>query len=278
MKKGISVWAFPADWSLDRIFSAAREAGFDGVEVALAETGEVNLDTTPAQAQAIRDLAARHRIELYSVASGLYWKYSLTSGDAQTRHKALSIAKRQLEIANWLGCDTVLIVPGAVEGLAPGGEIVPYDTAYERALEAIAELKPHAERLRVSIGVENVWNKFLLSPLEMKGFIDAAQSPYVGAYFDVGNVLSTGYPEHWIRILGNRIRKVHFKDFKKSVGTIHGFVGLLEGDLHYPAVMQALKEIGYDNWVTAEVGYSAAFPEHSAATTANAMARILEGE
>src|SRR5690606_34875711 len=101
--------------------------------------------------------------------------------------------------------------------------------------------------------VENVWNKFLLSPLEMARFVDDLDSPLAGVYFDVGNILRTGFPEHWIEILGARIKRVHFKDFRLAVDTLGGFVGLLEGDVNWPAVVQALRRIGYDSWVTAEV-------------------------
>jgi hexulose-6-phosphate isomerase len=115
------------------------------------------------------------------------------------------------------------------------------------------QLKEEAEATKVSICLENVWNKFLLSPLEMRDFIDKINSPYVGVYLDVGNVIYTGYPEHWIRILGKRIKKVHFKDFRRKVGTLEGFVDLLAGDVNFPEVMQAFKEVGYDDYVTAEM-------------------------
>jgi len=147
-----------------------------------------------------------------------------------------------------------LVVPGAVNvAFEPGSEIVEYDVAYERALSALKELAPVAEELKVSIGVENVWNKFLLSPMEMRDFIDAVGSPYVGSYFDVGNVLFCGYPEHWVKILGSRIKKVHFKDYRRNVGSLDGFVDLLAGDVDYKSVKAALDKIGYDNWVTAEM-------------------------
>src|SRR5690606_27691514 len=120
-------------------------------------------------------------------------------------------------------------------------------------LEAITGLASHAESAGVSIAIENVWNKFLLSPLEMRSFIDATGSSYVGSYFDVGNVVVNGYPEHWIRILGHRIKKVHFKDYRRQAGGLHGFVDLLAGDVNYPAVVEALKAIGYNNFVTAEM-------------------------
>jgi L-ribulose-5-phosphate 3-epimerase len=101
--------------------------------------------------------------------------------------------------------------------------------------------------------VENVWNKFLLSPLEMRRFIDEIDLPSVGVFFDVGNILLYGFPDQWIRILGKRIKRVHVKDFRTQVGTLHGFTGLLQGDVDWPAVIAALTDIGYDSYLTAEV-------------------------
>jgi len=276
MKIGISVWAFPSDWSLRKIFTTASEAGFDGVEVALAESGEINLKSTMEDMQNVRNLANELEIELYSVASGLYWSYSLTSNDEDIRNKAKSIVEKQLEIASWLSCDTILVVPGSVGvDFIPNSEVVEYDIAYDRALNSINELKSYAEKLGVVIGIENVWNKFLLSPLEMRDFIDKIDSKFVGAYFDVGNVIYSGYPEHWIKILGNRIKKVHFKDYRKSVGGIDGFVDMLSGDVNYPAVILELDKIGYTGWVTAEVGIYKDYPLQSVQNTANSMRRIF---
>lgn len=276
MKMGISVWAFPSDWILQRIFETARDAGFDGVEVALSEDGEINLNSTEEDMQIIKNAAKECKIELYSVASGLYWKYSLTSNDEDVRNKAKSIVEKQLEVASWLDCDTILVVPGSVGvDFIPNSEVVEYDIAYDRALSSMNELKSYAEKLGVAIGVENVWNKFLLSPLEMRDFIDKIGSKFVGAYFDVGNVICSGYPEHWIKILGNRIKKVHFKDYRKSVGTIDGFVDMLSGDVDYPAVIAEMGKIGYDGWVTAEVGIYKDYPVQSVCNTANSMRRIL---
>lgn len=276
MKKGISIWSF-GDMKLDDAFRLAADAGFDGVEVALAEDGEVNLETTDEELKRIAESARKNGIELYSVASGLYWKYSLTSDDEAIRNKTKEIVKKQLKTASVLGCDTILVVPGAVScSFAPELGVVSYDTVYERSLSAIKELAPFAEECGVSIGVENVWNNFLLSPLEMRNFIDEVGSEYVGSYFDVGNVLITGYPEHWIKILGKRIKKVHFKDFKTATGTLDGFCDLLSGDVNYPAVMSALGEIGYDNWVTAEmVPPYKYYPEQIVYNTSNSMNKIL---
>jgi len=276
MKKGISIWSF-AEPDLRKCFELAKDAGFDGVEVALDENGPVSMQSTKEDILAVKEMAREVGVELYSVASGLYWTYNYTSENEDNRKKAKEITKKQLQVASWLGCDTILVVPGAVNvAFEPGSEIVEYDVAYERALSALKELAPVAEELKVSIGVENVWNKFLLSPMEMRDFIDAVGSPYVGSYFDVGNVLFCGYPEHWVKILGSRIKKVHFKDYRRNVGSLDGFVDLLAGDVDYKSVKAALDKIGYDNWVTAEMlPPYAQYPETIIYNTSNAMDKIL---
>jgi len=231
----------------------AKDAGFDGIELSLNEEGEISLNSTEKDILKIKEIAQNEGIEIASLATGLYWSYPVTSSDPAIRQKSKDIVRKQLEIAALLGTNGILVVPGAVAGLAPDSEVVQYDVAYERALEAFIELKEDAESYKVSIGLENVWNKFLLSPLEMRDFVDKIDSPYVGVYFDVGNVIYTGYPEHWIRILGKRIKKVHFKDFRREVGTLAGFVDLLAGDVNFPEVVKALEEVGYNDYVIAEM-------------------------
>ncbi len=276
MKKGISIWSF-AEPDIKKCFQLAKDAGYDGVEVALDLEGPVNVNSTKEEMLELKAYAESIGLELYSVASGLYWTYNYTSANAENRAKAKEITKKQLEIASWLGCDTILVVPGAVNvAFEPGSEIVEYDVAYERALEALKELAPVAESYKVSIGVENVWNKFLVSPMEMADFIDKVGSEYVGSYFDVGNVLYVGYPEHWIKVLGSRIKKVHFKDYRKQAGDLHGFVDLLSGDVNWPAVMEQFAKISYDGWVTAEMlpPYTY-YPETILYNTSNAMDKII---
>jgi len=136
-----------------------------------------------------------------------------------------------------------------------------------------------AEKYGVVLGIENVWNKFLLSPIEMRDLIDKVNSSFVGSYFDVGNVLYCGYPEHWINILGKRITKVHFKDYKREPGGLNCFVDLLSGDVDYIAVMDAFRNIGYDGWVTAEMlpPYKQ-FPEAILYNTSKSMDYILGGK
>ncbi|MEA4824849.1 MAG: sugar phosphate isomerase/epimerase family protein [Clostridiaceae bacterium] len=255
MYKGINFWAFEAGITTADAFRLARDAGYDGVELTLAQAdGPVSLTTSKEECALIAKQAADAGIKLYSLATGLYWTYSLTDPDAEKREKAKNIVRRQLQLASWLGCGTILVVPGAVSvSFAPDLGVVPYETAYDRSLEALRELAPEAERLGVVLGVENVWNNFLLSPLEMRDFLDKIGSSFVKSFFDVGNVVKFGYPEHWIAALGSRVGIIHFKDFRREADNLAGFVDLLEGDVNYPAVMDALRAIGYDGWVTAEM-------------------------
>lgn len=254
MKKGINAWSFPAGMGTKDCIRLAKSAGFEGIELALAEEGELSLDSGKAEVTELRAFAHDTGIELTSLASGLYWTYSLTSNSESTRSKALDIGRKQLETAAQLGVDTILLIPGAVGvDFIPGSEVVPYDVAYDRAQVAVTQLATMAAEYKVNIGIENVWNKFLLSPLEMRRFIDEIGSPWVGSYLDIGNTLLTGYPEHWISILGERIKKVHFKDYRRQAGGLHGFVDLLAGDVDYPSVVAALTAAGYDGYVIAEM-------------------------
>lgn len=258
MKKGISIWSFPPA-PLAKSFALAKEAGFEGVEVALDAEGELSLSSTERDYAAIRDAAKSNGIELYSVACGLYWDHWLCADDAAERERAKDIVKKQLEAAAALGCESILVIPGCVNAdFADPNKVCDYAAAYDRSLEALCELKTVAEQYKVEIGLENVWNKFLLSPIEMRDFIDKIGSPFVGSYLDIGNVVANGYPEQWVRILGERIKKVHFKDYRKAAGGLHGFVDLLAGDVNYPEVMKALSDVGYDGWVSAEMipGYT----------------------
>lgn len=275
MKKGISMWAF-TDRTPEVCFSLAKKYGFEGVEVALGSAGPVRYDSTVEELNEYRKTAESYGLSFYSLVCDDCWMNSLTSDSAESRQKAKEVIIKQLETAAALGCDTILVIPGMVQGLDEGSEIVPYDVAYDRALEGIKELAKYAEKYNVKIAVENVWNKMLLTPLEMRDFIDKVGSKMVGSYFDVGNVVINGFPEHWINILGSRIAKVHFKDFKRSVGTLAGFVDILTGDVDYKAVMAALRNIGYDGWVTAEVFPDGDNTEEVLKNSSEAIDKILK--
>jgi hexulose-6-phosphate isomerase len=266
MKPAINQWAFGEVIPATKAMSMAKEAGFDAFEVCVGVKGPVKLDATEADATALRKHAGELGLELQSVASGLGWDFPMTSADRAVRDKGREAVGKALQIAQWLGAETLLTVPGIVSGETP------YDVAMENAIKSIDDLLPVAERCKVSLGIENVWNKFLLSPLEMRDFIDQFQSPYVGAFFDIGNAILTGFPEQWIRILGKRIRMIHAKDFRAGVGTLDGFVMLLEGSVDWPRVMSALREIGYDGALTAEYW---PYP-HGLETTLRHVAASLE--
>ncbi|WP_067934096.1 sugar phosphate isomerase/epimerase family protein [Alicyclobacillus kakegawensis] len=248
MKIGLNQWCF-GDWvGLAHVFAACQRAGVDGVELNLQEAGgdELTMDSTPSDVREIARRAHAAGLELKSLATGLLWNFPLSAPQPEVRQKARTIVHRQLEIASWLEMDAVLVVPGVVTAE------VPYDECYERSLAELEALAGEAQRRGVKIAIENVWNKFLLSPLEMKAYVDTIGSAWVGVYLDVGNVLAFGFPEQWIRILGPRICKVHVKDYAQSVGNIHGFVPLWAGDVNWPQVLEALRGIGYDDYLTAE--------------------------
>ncbi|MEH7306513.1 sugar phosphate isomerase/epimerase family protein [Neobacillus drentensis] len=249
MLKGINQWCYPEGTSLENVFAYSKDAGFDAVELNLYRPDGIGLtlDSSCKEVEAILRLAESYELKLRSLSTGLLWEAPLSSNDVSTRERGRMIVKKQLELASVMGMDTVLVVPGVVD------EKTSYSDCYHNSQTEIRELADIAEQTGVHIGVENVWNKFLLSPLEMKRYVEEIQSDFVGVYFDVGNVLQFGYPEQWIRILGNLIRKVHVKDFNRGVGNISGFVPLLAGDVNWKNVMMALYETGYDDTITAEI-------------------------
>ncbi|MDQ3815553.1 MAG: sugar phosphate isomerase/epimerase [Armatimonadota bacterium] len=251
MKIGINHWTFPSGLSLAESFDLAKRAGCDHIEVNLAEEGELSLTTSESDVRAVAQAARDAGIEISSLSTGLYWKYSPTSNDAELRTRSLEIVQQQLKVATWLGVDTILVVPGAVT------PEVSYNVAYDRAKQFVTDALPAARETGVAIGLENVWNKFLLSPLETRDFVDSFADPHVGVYFDAGNILAYGFPQHWIRILGPRIKKVHVKDFDSNIGGRLAFRNLLQGSVPWAEVRAALEEIGYDSYITAEVsGYN----------------------
>ena len=276
MKKGINIWCFRDQCDVRGCMTLSKRAGFEGIELAYAEDGAVNPRSTGADMSSLARLARGVGIELTSLASGITWKYNLISDAASERDAAMAHVRKALELAGALCVDTLLLVPGFIGPFMAGASVVrDYEEAYRRGQALIHELAEHAQHQGVCIGVENVWNKFLSSAIEMRDFVDGIGHPCAQCYFDVGNVLRTGYPEHWIRVLGKRIKKVHFKDFRANVGALDGFVELLQGDVDYPAVMAALRQVGYDDWCVAELGPRRDWPESMLEPTSRAMDLIL---
>ncbi|NGP45942.1 sugar phosphate isomerase/epimerase [Bacillaceae bacterium SIJ1] len=271
MLKALNQWCFPAGTSLEDVFSISQEAGFTAVELNLNDDGDVGLtmQTTDEEALEIKAMAESYGLKLRSLSTALLWKYPLCAEDAEVRAKGSAVVQKQIELASVMGMDTILVVPGAVT------DAVPYDACYERSQEMLKPLLKIAEEKDVFIGIENVWNKFLMSPLELARYVDELDSPKAAVYFDVGNVLQFGFPEQWIRILGSRIAKIHVKDFKTSTGNITGFVSLLSGDVNWKAVAQAMKDIGYDDVLTAELSPYALSPKALPEDTSRHMDYIM---
>ena len=231
-------------------FQLVADLGFEGVEVDRPDRALPLAELEQAQ--------EKTGIRVHGVVDSVHWSLPLNSRDAGVRKKGIDGLVAALDDAAALGAVSVLLVPAVVNG------DLPYDEAYARSQEAIREVLPHAAQVKVKIAVENVWNGFLLSPLEAARYVDELKSEWAAFHFDVGNVVTYGRPEQWIRILGKRIAKLHIKDYsnkkRDEQGRWKGFeVELGEGDAGYAAVMAALDETGFStapggNWATAEVG------------------------
>ena len=183
---------------------------------------------------------------IHGVSGGRHWEEPLSDPDPKVVERGLAAIRQEFLDCKAYGGTTVLVVPAVVN------KKVSYRDAYTRSQENIRKLIPYAEQAGVKIAIEEVWNKFLLSPVEFARYIDEFDSPSVGAYFDVGNVVEYGYPEEWIRELGKRILKIHIKEYAKPKRFDYK---LGEGEIDWPAVRQALVDVGYDGWITAEVGF-----------------------
>jgi L-ribulose-5-phosphate 3-epimerase len=281
MLKAINAWSFPGglEGTLDPMeaLRLAKQYGFEAIELCIGQQGALSLDSSEHECRALAAEASHLGIAIPSVASGLYWTRSLGDRDPAARERARHDIEVMTQIAHWLGAQTLLTIPGSVDVFfLPERAAQPYEEVWDYASQGIREVLPIAERLGVRLGVENVWNRFLLSPREMATFIDQFGSPWVGAYVDVANLMPFGYPQDWLRTLGRRVVGVHFKDFRRAVGTVEGFVDLLEGDVPWPEVVSALREIGYTGAVAAElIPCYANSPLVRVANTSRAMDAIL---
>ncbi len=220
--------------------TAVKEAGFEGAEMMSHMDQDEVLRARDATGLVIPSVCGMH-----------HWTKPLSDPNPKVREEGLEALRQTLRDAKRYGATSVLLVPAVVN------KLVSYADAYSRSQAEISKTVPLAEELGVKIAIENVWNQFLLSPLEAARYVDEFKSPAVGWHFDIGNVLNFGWPEHWIAILGKRIQKLHIKEFSRkkrdSEGLRKGFeVSLGEGDNNWPAIMKALDEIGYNGWAIAE--------------------------
>ena len=237
MRKAAQLFMLPKSLSDAEKIKMAKDYGFEALEVK-------PMDDLKA-AERLGKLAADGGVPVHSIIYGGWGKVSLTDPDPAGVKKVMDGLENALHCAEKMGADAVLLVPARVT------ENVSYADAYKRSQDNIAKLVPLAEQLGVVIALENVWNKFLLSPIEFARYIDEFDSPSVKAYFDTGNIVLYGYPQDWIRTLGKRICKIHLKDFKRKGYT---FTNLLEGDVNWKQVRCALDEVGYEGYLTPERG------------------------
>jgi L-ribulose-5-phosphate 3-epimerase len=282
MKKSINLWAFPYpdQMSLRDCFQLAKDAGFDGVEINFGLEGEFSAESTPDEISAIGRLADEVGIAISGVCSFLYWPYSLTHADPERRQRGLQLARQMIQAAKLVGTEDLLVVPGAVYvPWLDDVEPVPNDVCERRAREAIRQLLPDAERAGVYLNLENIFaNGFLFSPQEMVAFVDSFGYSRVQVHFDTGNIMQYQFPEHWIPILGKRIKNIHFKEWDKRTREfqLYTFRTLLDGTTNWPAVIEALDRIGYRGYLTFEFFHPFQhFPEALIYQTSDALDRML---
>ena len=281
-KKSINLWAFPFPdkMSLERCLRLAKEAGFDGIELNYDLDSELSPKSSTKQFNAIRGMAEKIGIEISGLCSFLFWPYPLTSNDESKRNRGLELAGKMAQAAHDLGTENLLVVPGAVHiPWRDDHEPVPNDVCDERARDAVGSLVKSAEKLGVYLNIENIFfNGYLMTPMEMNAFVDSFGSEHVRVHFDTGNIMLFQHPEHWIPILGNRLKNTHFKEFTKK-GTDHSleaFRPLLDGTTNWPAVTEALDAVGYRGYCTFEYFHPYAYyPEALIFQTSDSLDRIL---
>jgi hexulose-6-phosphate isomerase len=242
LRKSTLISMLPRQQSYAERFAIARDAGFEAIEMQTIGSD--------AEAAEIKAASASTGLKIHSVMNADHWRFPLSSADPEVVSKCVAGMETSIRNAQLWGAETVLLVPAVVNATTS------YRDAWTRSQRIIRErLLPVARDQKIIIAVEEVWNKFLQSPIEFARYVDEFESPWVKAYFDVGNVVINGYPQDWIRTLGSRIVRIHLKDFKvNSRDRTYEFTNLGEGDIDWPEVRRALAEIGYAGYVTTEIG------------------------
>ncbi|MEM3415262.1 MAG: sugar phosphate isomerase/epimerase family protein, partial [Thermoproteota archaeon] len=249
MKKGINLWSlnWPSltkELSNKELAGKIKEIGYDGVELVFDDS---YFDPTKKVREEIKEIAENfilHGLEIPSVATGVFWKYNLGSSDENLRRKGIEYGKAGIRMANAVGAKSILVVP------AVASPSIPYEKVYENSVKSIKELGSYAKDFGVTVAIENVWNKFLYSPIEFKKFIQDVGLENVKVYLDVANLMAIAYPENWIHTLKGMISNVHAKDFDTNVGNITGFRHLLKGSVEWKKIVKLLKEAGFNGFLT----------------------------
>lgn len=262
----------------------AKKMNLDGIELTYGDC--LKEDITEEECRTIKKYADNKNIGLETIASGFYWGCSLGAADSAEKEKAISFTEKYIKVAFWLGVRKILVIPGAVDvAWDKSRPVISYKNVWDNATDSLKKVLPTAQKYGITICLENVWNKFLLSPMEFNYFLNQFESEYIGIYLDVGNALMNGYPEHWIEILKDKIKAIHFKNFLRDDcgGTLHGFGDdILVGDVNYGKVLKELTTIGYSGPITAEMIPFSRLPDMVlpdmvlAEKTANGLIEILK--
>ena len=270
MISAINAWTFAADTAPAEQIRLAAAAGFDGLELVVSADGPLRFDSDLTQGQELAHLAEDRSLAIVSLATGAFWDVNYGDPDETIRQKAVDRTRRMLDLAVSLGAGAILVVPAVVGRYEDVQPRITYADALHRTLDCLRHLRHDAEAAGVTIALENVWNRFLLSPLEAADLIDRVNSPFVGWYLDIGNTLASSYPQDWIEALGRRIARVHAKDYDLNQPGGAGFCGLGEGSVDWAETVRALQRVGYAGPLTYE---GAGEP----AEIAQRLRRILDG-
>jgi L-ribulose-5-phosphate 3-epimerase len=282
MKKSINQWAFPYPerMNLKECLQLAKDAGFDGIELNYDLENDLSPKSGKKDYQNIRRLADKIGIQISGLCSFLFWPYPLTSNDPAKRAKGMELAGKIAQAAHDLGVENVLVVPGAVHiPWRDDYEPVSNDVCDRRAKEAVRKLVRQAEKLKVYLNIENIFfNGYLMTPMEMNDFVDSFRSKYLKIHYDTGNISMFQHAEHWVPLMGTRIKNIHFKEFSKKVTdySLETFRPLLDGTTNWPAVTEELERIGYRGYVTFEYFHPYLYyPEALIYQTSDSLDRIL---
>ena len=259
MIKGISYLSFENGLSntesIDSALTQTKSNGFDALELSVSSEGVINTNTSKAECEIIRKKINDSGVFVDSIATGMSWGVSPTSDDESIRKQSISLHQDAIKVASYLECKAILFVPGVVKSpISP--EIVRYDRALDRLREAINQCLPIAEDLNVDLCMENVWNGFFYSPIELRDFVDSFNSDRLGIYLDIGNLIGyQQYPPHWVELLNSRIKRVQIKDFQENfdwTGSF-SFCDIGAGDVPWNETIEALNSIQYKSTIIAEM-------------------------
>jgi L-ribulose-5-phosphate 3-epimerase len=278
MKKSIGDTIFPRGVTFPAGLDLLKRSGYDGVELWLGDRPWFTMKTTDAEIQQLYGHIRDTGFQVSDVANSLDWEENISSRDPAKREAAFRHIERQIEAAQLVNCQAILVVAGIVDSDTP------YNEVYGRCVDSLKRLSERAAKAKVKIGVENCCaeQKFLLSPREFDVFLNDVNSPWVGIHLDVGNIHETGFAEQWIEILGPRITCIHLKDVLKHRGRCGNqsvYTNIFLGDNNWRAIRDALTKVGYDGWLVAEMEARYRYaPDQQIYDTAAAMNRVISGK